>query len=209
MFKKQRILLVALLALMCKAPQSFAQNDSFERGQQLQYLDLGIRQFENGDYDAADESFRQVLQEVKVLPAEICYFFGANSYHLGKYKQSINWLSKYIQLKGTAGQYFEECNNLLEKSRVQYRESSSTASEESFEPTQQIDYTVMPEVDCGTSGKVVCPVCKGQTVIIKRSALGMDYRSCPYCDNHGNLSCENYNLLLQGRLKPKNERTKP
>jgi hypothetical protein len=89
MFKKQRILLVALLALMCKAPQSFAQNDSFERGQQLQYLDLGIRQFENGDYDAADESFRQVLQEVKVLPAEICYFFG------GKFLPSWQVQAKY------------------------------------------------------------------------------------------------------------------
>lgn len=184
----------------------FAQDEEYERGQQLQYLDLGVRQFESGNYEEADESFRQVLESVKVLPAEICYYFGANSYHLEKYKQSINWLNKYIELKGTSGQFFDDCTSYLERSREKYLAGDDTQQGDSFEPDQQVDYTVMPEVDCGASGKVVCPVCKGQTVIITRSALSMDYRSCPYCDKHGNLSCDNYNLLLQGKLKPNSER---
>ncbi len=185
---------------------SYGQLDEYERGQQLKYLDLGIRQFENGNYEEADESFRQVLDAVKVLPAEICYFFGANSYHLGKYKQSINWLNKYLELKGTSGQYFDECNNYLEKSRQEYQTSNNSQKEDTFEPDQQVDYTVMPEVDCGPTGKVICPVCKGETVIIRKSAMSIDYRSCQYCDNHGMLSCDQYNLLIQGKLKPKNER---
>jgi tetratricopeptide (TPR) repeat protein len=185
---------------------SQAQVEEYELGQQLRYLDLGKRQFENGNYANADESFRTVLDAVKVLPAEICYYFGANSYYLGKYKQSINWLNKYIELKGTSGQFFEESTNLLEQARNQYRQMEEAESGTNYEPSQQVDYTVMPEVDCGPTGKVVCPVCKGQTVIIKRSALSVDYRSCPYCDDHGNLSCDNYNLLLQGKLKPKDER---
>lgn len=183
-----------------------AQADEYLRGQQLKYLDLGIRQFESANYEEADESFRQVLENVKVLPAEICYYFGANSYYLGKYKQSINWLNKYLELKGTSGQYFDECSAYLEKSRAEYLSTDDELKEETFEPGQQVDYTVMPQVDCGPSGMVVCPVCKGQTVIIKRTAMSMDYRSCPYCDTHGNLTCENYNLLLQGKLKPKEER---
>jgi len=185
----------------------FAQGDEYERGQQMKYLDLGIRQFESGNYEAADETFRQVLESVKVLPAEICYYFGANSYHLEKYKQSINWLNKYIELKGTSGQFFDECTKYLEQSREKYLAVNDTQEEESFEPDQQVDYTVMPTIDCGATGKVVCPICKGQTVIITRSAMSLDYRTCPYCDKHGNLSCENYNLLLQGKLKPNSERT--
>jgi len=188
------------------ATKSLAQAEEYERGQQLKYLDLGIRQFESGNYESADESFRQVLDNVKVLPAEICYFFGANSYYLGKYKQSINWLNKYLELKGTSGRYFDDCSTYLEKSRKEYQGTNVVENEETFEPDQQIDYTVMPMVDCGPSGKVVCPVCKGQTVIIKRSVMGLSYRTCPYCDDHGNLSCENYNLLLQGKLQPKEER---
>lgn len=189
------------------AQNSIGQFDEYERGQQLKYLDLGIKQYENGEYEAADESFRQVLEAVKVLPAEICYYFGVNSYHLKKYKQSINWLNKYIELKGTSGQYFEESSAYLEMSQKYYLQANNSQKEESFEPEQPVDYTVMPEIDCGPSGKVVCPVCKGQTVIISKSAMSLVYRTCHYCDKHGNLSCENYNLLLQGKLKPNNERT--
>ena len=204
---RNRIIKIFLFAVLVAVNGNvFAQLEEYERGQQLKYLDLGIRQFENGNFEAADESFRQVLESVKVLPAEICYFFGANSYHLGKYKQSINWLNKYMELKGTTGQYFEECSSYLERSRENYKTSNSTLKEDTFEPDQQVDYTVMPEVDCGPSGKVICPVCKGETVIIKKSAMSIDYRSCPYCDNHGMLNCAEYNLLLQGKLKPKTER---
>jgi len=186
---------------------AFAQFEEYERGQQLRYLDLGIRQFENGNYEDADESFRQVLESVKVLPAEICYYFGVNSYHLGKYKQSINWLNKYLELKGTSGQFFDKSNEYLERSRKEYQIATNDSNAELFEPEQEVDYTVMPRVDCGPAGKVICPVCKGQTVIIKRSAMSTVYKSCPYCDNHGYLSCDDYNLLLQGKLKPREERT--
>jgi tetratricopeptide (TPR) repeat protein len=207
MLRKEIIFWTWIVLMIGTVPSLHAQTDAYERGQQLQYLDLGVRQFESGNYEDADESFRQVLDEVKVLPAEICFYFGANSYHLGKYKQSINWLNKYIALKGTSGQFFEESNSFLESARAKYRLAASTPEQDNHEPAQEVDYTVMPEVNCGPSGKVVCPVCKGQTVIIKRSALSMDYRSCPYCDSHGNLSCENYNLLLRGELKPKDART--
>lgn len=200
--------LVLLLALSLVAVSStFGQYEEYERGQKLKYLDLGIKQYENGTFEEADESFRQVLESVKVLPAEICFYFGANSFYLKKYKQSINWLNKYIALKGTSGQYFEECSRFLEKAEEKYLLASATNENEVYNPGEEVDYTVMPKIDCGPSGKVVCPVCKGQTVIIKRSAMSLDYRTCPYCDNHGNLSCDDYNLLLQGELKPKSERT--
>lgn len=198
-----------LLFSLINASGAFAQIDDYERNQQLKYLDLGISQYENGKYEDADESFRQVLESVNVLPAEICFYFGANSFYLEKYKQSINWLNKYIALKGTSGQFFDECNKYLKKAEEQYLHASDTAEKEAevYEPSEVIDYTVMPKVDCGPSGMVVCPVCKGQTVIIKRTAMSLEYQSCPYCDDHGNLSCDEYNLLLQGALKPRSDRS--
>ena len=202
-----RILIFLSLLMMgiISANTSFAQYEEYERGQQLKYLDLGIKQYESGRYEEADKSFRQVLENTNVLPAEICYYFGANSFYLKKYKQSINWLNKYMALKGTSGQNFEECTRFLEKAEENYLLASATREDEVYEPGEVVDYTVMPKVDCGPSGKVVCPVCKGQTVIIKRAALSIDYRSCPYCDDHGNLSCDDYNLLLQGKLKPQSD----
>jgi len=200
---------LSLLLILSLVPISstFAQYDQYEKGQKLKYLDLGIKQYENGQYNEADESFRQVLETVKVLPAEICFYFGVNSFYLDKYKQSINWLNKYMALKGTSGQFFDECTRYLEKSEEKYLLASTSQENEVYDPGEAVDYTIMPKIDCGPSGKVVCPVCKGQTVIIKRGAMSLEYKSCPYCDNHGNLSCDNYNLLIQGELKPKSERT--
>ncbi len=199
------LVLISTLCLM-SVSKTFAQYEEYERGQKLKYLDLGIKQYESGNYEDADQSFRQVLESVKVLPAEICFYFGVNSFYLEKYKQSINWLNKYIALKGTSGQYFEECSRYLEKAEDNYLLASEAKQQEIYDPGEKVDYTVMPKIDCGPSGKVMCPVCKGQTVIIKKSAMSLAYKSCPYCDDHGNLSCDNYNLLLQGELKPKSER---
>lgn len=197
---------LSLAFLAMSAIPAFAQLEEYERSQKLKYLDLGISQYENGNYTEADESFRQVLETVKVLPAEICFYFGVNSFYLEKYKQSINWLNKYIALKGTSGQFFDESTRYLERAQEKYLLASSGSEADIYEPGETVDYTVMPKIDCGPSGKVICPVCKGQTVIIKRSAMSLDYRTCPYCDNHGNLTCDEYNLLLLGELKPKSER---
>ena len=197
---------LSLAFLAMSAIPAFAQLEEYERSQKLKYLDLGISQYENGNYTEADESFRQVLETVKVLPAEICFYFGVNSFYLEKYKQSINWLNKYIALKGTSGQFFDESTRYLERAQEKYLLASSGGEADIYEPGETVDYTVMPKIDCGPSGKVICPVCKGQTVIIKRSAMSLDYRTCPYCDNHGNLTCDEYNLLLLGELKPKSER---
>lgn len=182
-----------------------AQIDDYARNEQLKYLDLGIQQYENGKYQEADESFRQVLESVSVLPAEICFYFGVNSFYLEKYKQSINWLNKYIVLKGTSGQFFEESSLYLKKAEEKYLlvKKPNENQSEVYEPSEDIDYTIMPKVDCGPAGKVVCPICKGETVIIKRKPMGLAYQSCPYCDVHGYLTCDDYNLLLQGELKPK------
>ena len=197
---------MVLVLIIFQTSISYAQYEEYERGQKLKYLDLGIKQYDAGKYVDAEKSFKQVLETVKVLPAEICFYFGANSFYLEKYKQSINWLNKYIALKGTTGQYFDECTRFLEKAEERYLLASADAEKEVYDPGEAVDYAVMPQIDCGPSGKVVCPVCKGETVIIKRTAMSLDYRSCPWCDNHGNLSCDEYNLLLQGELKPKHER---
>lgn len=208
-FKNLNINIIALLLLLSLTPFSsvFAQYEEYDRGQKLKYLDLGIKQYESGRYEEADKSFRQVLETVKVLPAEVCYYFGVNSLYLEKYKQSINWLNKYIALKGTSGQYFDECKMYLEKAEEKYLNASTAQEVDVYNPGEETDYAVMPKVDCGPAGKVICPICKGQTVIIKRSAMSLDYKSCPYCDTHGYLSCDDYNLLLVGELKPKSERT--
>ena len=159
-------------------------------------LDSGIYYLDREQYELADVKFRSALSNMKSIPSDLTFFFGKNSYYLKKYKQSVDWLTKYIQLKGTTGQYSPEATGWLKKAEEALLLERHA---EYIKVTQVLsqDYTI----DCGPSGKVVCPVCNGSTVTIKKDYLGEVYKTCQYCNKLGYLTCEDYNKLIRGQLK--------
>ena len=173
------------------------QQKEFERDRYVRMqLDSGIVLMERGEYEQADKKLRYALSNMKSIPSDLTFYFGKNSFYLGKNKQSIDWLNKYLQLKGTTGSYSSEATVWLKKaeeSLLVERQSESLKAAEILSK----DYNI----DCGPSGKVTCPVCTGTTVIIKKDYFGETYKTCPYCSKHGYLTCEEYNLLLRGQLK--------
>lgn len=164
----------------------------------LRIMDSAIVNMNAGEYVIADKQFQNVLSNIKGVPSDLTFLFGKNSFYLGKYKQSIDWINKYIQLKGTTGQYSGEAADLLKKTEAQLLLERSKESAKAKQILSQ-DY----DIDCGPSGKVICPVCKGTTVIIKKGAFTNEYKTCPYCDKHGLLNCDEYNQLIRGELKPR------
>ncbi len=159
-------------------------------------LDSAIQLSNSGEYEEADAKFRSVLANVKSVPSDLAYHFGKNSYQLQKYKQGVDWLTKYIQLKGTTGQYSQDAAmwlKLAEEGLIQQRLVQTAKTIEVLSR----DFTI----DCGSSGKVVCPVCNGSTVVIRKTYLGEKYSTCGYCNKIGFLSCAEYNQLLRGQLK--------
>lgn len=170
----------------------------FEQNRKVRMqMDSGIYYCDHEEYELADAKFRYALSNLKSVPSDLVFYFGKNSYLMGKFKQSVDWLTKYIQLKGTTGTFSAEAAGWLkkaEKGLLEQRQSESLKAAEVFSR----DYNI----DCGPSGMVTCPVCNGATVIIKKDYLGETYKTCPYCDKHGLLSCEDYNKLLRGQLKP-------
>jgi tetratricopeptide (TPR) repeat protein len=162
-------------------------------------LDSAIMLLDAGEYSAANDKFLYILKNVKSVPSDLTFYFGKNSFFLGKYKQSIDWLNKYIQLKGTSGQFSQEAvmwklkseNELLKEKEQEAKQAATVLSN---------DY----DIDCGPSGKVICPVCNGTTVIIKKGYISNTYKTCGYCNHTGKLLCEDYNKLLRGELKPAN-----
>lgn len=198
-----------LLILTCPV---FAQDEEREKLRELEQqrefqktrainarLDSAIQLMNLEQYEAADVKFRSVLANMKSIPSDIAYYFGKNSYHLQKYKQSIDWLTKYIQLKGTSGQFSEDATAWLKKAEAGLLEQRQVLSAKTVEVLSR-DFTI----DCGPSGKVQCPVCNGSTVVIRRDYLGDKYSTCGYCHKTGFLSCEEYNKLLRGQLKADN-----
>ena len=167
-----------------------------------QFIDSAIVFMNQEKYQEADQYFLKALDKIEVLSADFCYHFGKNSFFLQKYRQSIDWLNKYLELKGSKGQFSKEVFVLVEKAEGGFRENKDQKSGEKAETR----FFYKNTIDCETGSMVTCPVCKGDDVIVTLDKLGeRRYRTCPY-STQGRLSCEDFNLLVQGQLKPKKDR---
>ncbi len=160
-------------------------------------MDLGVELMEQGKYEQANETFVYVLNNMTSLPSDMAFYFGQNSFHIGKLKQSINWLNKYIQLKGTQGRHYEEATKFLQLAEDKYLEQSRKRN-------QELKNNIMSgEYDCGGLEKMICPVCKGQGVVVTKGPFENIYKTCPYSAGEAYLTCEEYNLFMSGLLEPK------
>jgi len=186
-------------AQQTKVDEYLLQQEQLKKTLLSRELDSGVYYMDLGNYSKADEKFQYVLTNVKSVPSDLTFFFGKNSYHLQRYKQSIDWLNKYIQLKGTNGQYSKEAATLLKNAEAEYLKEKNNEMQKAGEVL-----STSYEIDCGPAGKVTCPVCKGDHVLIKKNAFGSAYNTCPYCNEHGLLTCQQYNQLLRGELKKVN-----
>ncbi len=163
----------------------------------LKRMDHGEDLMKQGKHVEADVEFLFVIDNMKVLPSEIAFLFGQNSYHLGKYKQGINWLNKYIQIKGTKGRYYEPAVKYLQLSESKYIEIQREKNAEMSTELAGDDY------DCDGLENMICPVCHGNGVIIKQTFFDKVYQTCPYSAGEPYLTCEEYNLFMRGILEPK------
>lgn len=159
-------------------------------------IDSVAQLIDQQQYAAADAKIVNILKTVRSVPSDLTFYLGKTSFYLQKYRQSVDWLNKYIQLKGTSGQFSEEAINLKTKGEVELLKEKQTEAKQAGELLSK-DF----DIDCGPTGKVACPVCNGSTVIIKKAYLGETYKTCSYCNHTGALSCEDYNKLLKGQLK--------
>jgi hypothetical protein len=163
-------------------------------------FDSAILLSHQGAYAAANTKYLFVLKNMRSIPTDFTYHFGLNSYYLAKYKQSVDWLTKYIQLKGTSGQYSEKAAEYLKKAEVELMKEQQAAAHKAGE-VMSGDY----DIDCGPSGKVTCPACNGTTVIVKKGYFSETYKTCPFCNKKGYLTCEEYNKIIRGELKPSSD----
>ena len=165
----------------------------------LQVMDQGVELMNQGKFARADTYFLRVLGSVKVVPADLCFYFGKNSYHLRKYKQSIDWLNKYMELKGTKGRFFDQAVEYLDLAKTDY---AAQATEEPSAVTENQPKARPRTIDCTDTPYVRCPVCQGEGVIVEPGTLGSRvYKTCPYSDESGRMTCQDYQKYLRGELK--------
>jgi len=206
---KHHLIVCTIIALFASCANTFAQDERekirlLEEQKQSQRsrsvredLDSAIALTNAGRYELADEKYVNVLKNLKSIPSDLTFFFGKNSYLLAKYSQSVDWLNKYIQLKGTGGQYSEEAVQWLKKAEQELVKERAVQTVEAG-----VILSKSYDIDCGPTGKMTCPVCGGSTVVIKKTYLGEQYKTCVYCKKLGYLNCEDYNKLLRGEFTP-------
>lgn len=172
----------------------FIPNISFSQKSEVNVIeDLILEQ----KYFLADSILKEKILNNNRVSSELTFLFGKNSFFLEKYEQSINWLNKYLELKGESGIFSDESIKFLELSNSKNLIENSKNIENVYVELYSYNY-----IDCQNNRKV-CPICKGTSVMIIETDVSKIYKTCPFSDNKGFLTCDEYNLFLRGKLKPK------
>ena len=172
----------------------FIPNISFSQKSEVKVIEDLIL---NQKYLLADSILKEKILDNNRVSSELTFLFGKNSFFLEKYEQSINWLNKYLELKGESGIFSDESIKFLELSNSKNLIENSRNIENVYVELYSYNY-----IDCQNNRKV-CPICKGTSVMIIETDVSKIYKTCPFSDNKGFLTCDEYNLFLRGKLKPK------
>tara|TARA_B100000161_G_C33478269_1_gene381286 strand:+ start:370 stop:918 length:549 start_codon:yes stop_codon:yes gene_type:complete len=148
-------------------------------------------------YFEADSILKEKIKNSDKVSSDLTFLFGKNSFFLNKYKQSINWLNKYLELRGQAGKYSDETIKFLELSNTKLLIETEKDIENVYVQLFSYNY-----INC-TNDRKICPICGGSSVMIIENEVSKVYKTCPFSDNKGFLTCDEYNLFLRGELKPK------
>lgn len=146
------------------------------------------------EYYKADSILKKYIINNNKVSSELTFLFGKNSFFLKKYKQSINWLNKYLELKGESGKYSDESIRFLELSNAKNILESEKDIENVYVQLFSYNY-----IECANDRKI-CPICEGSSVIIIETEVSKIYKTCPFSDNKGFLTCDEYNMFLRGEL---------
>lgn len=151
----------------------------------------------SGDYEGANRTFRTLLNSKNVLPNEMSYLFAETLYMIGQYQNSHNFLDKYRDLTGKAGDYYEQSVQLDDMLEIQLGKIEDCGL------CDHLGYTLVRCHNCNGEGHLVsdcnyckghginkCLTCLGEGVTITLTALkNKSYKTCTTCEGEGFVAC--------------------
>jgi DnaJ-class molecular chaperone len=158
-----------------------------------QQMDVAQKQMTAGDYQAANKTFRKILALKTVLPHDLSYLFAETLFMVGQYENSNNFLERYFKLTGKAGNYTnqaEELELLLEIKLKEIRECQYCDIHgyrlKICSRCHGEKYVYEKCYYCNGHGKLICHVCLGEGVLIKKNDFSIDeYETCYNCEGTG------------------------
>jgi hypothetical protein len=166
--------------------------------QVLAKTEEGKRLMDDGQYKIAYNTFKNILNSGKVLPTNLSYFFSETLYHLGQYKNSQNFIEKYLKITGKKGDYFVEATELskLLLNKFNDIEECSFCDISGYlliTCTNCLGNKSLTESChiCSSSGINNCKKCEGEGVVIYTDLFNDNkYQTCEKCLGKGYHTCD-------------------
>jgi len=166
-------------------------------GQTSRQMNAAKQAMEGGQYERANNIFREIIDSRVPLPPEMPYYFAETLFHLGQYDNSSNFLDKYLEINGFKGDNYEAAKALENKlmaplnaikactlcDRKGYRYQLCTTCHGTKELEQ-------PCHVCKGKAIVGCSRCAGSGMLTKKNVFNiLEYFECERCDGKGRLTC--------------------
>lgn len=166
-------------------------------GNTTRLMNQGTDALKAGEYEKANEIFRQLIESNAPIPSEMPYFFAETLYQLKQFDNSLNFLNKYLDLNGFKGQHYQEAKALESKLEEPLKEIAAcqfcdkkgyrliTCTTCSGEKLVEQECTL-----CKAQGVVGCSRCAGKGIVTKKNVFNiMEYYECERCAGSGRLTC--------------------
>ena len=161
-------------------------------------MEKAIAQMNNGDYDKANLTFRNILRQKSVMPTEMSYLFAETLYMINQYENSKNFLDKYLRLAGATGRYYPQALDLKRYLDDAFEEilSCNLCDNRGYqlEPCEKCQQTGVLADECyycQSTGVNLCKVCNGRGVTTSLNAFSeLQYFTCQNCEGKGQVACK-------------------
>lgn len=185
-------------------PSAYAQI-SPNLGQTDRWMKGAKAAMERKEYETANSIFRDLIDSELPLPEEMPYLFAETLFELKQYDNSANFLNKYLELSGFAGDFLPGAQELQRKlnSPLDGIKACQLCDRRGyrFKECFTCDGAKLIDQDCNyckAKGVVGCSRCSGSGMITRVNIFNIvEYFECERCNGNGRLVCP----VCQGSLK--------
>lgn len=166
-------------------------------GQSSKLMESALGAMEAGNFEKANQYFREMIDSKHPIPHEMPYYFAETLFRLRQYDNSANFLNKYLEINGYKGDNYEYAKELEKKlkqplneimacqlcDRRGYRYKTCFTCEGRKKIEQDCNY-------CKAKGIVGCSRCAGSGLVTKKNVFNIvEYFECERCSGRGRLTC--------------------
>lgn len=161
------------------------------------WLEKAQRQVEAAQYAEAVRLYTYILQDLHVLPGQMCFFFGKALYYVRRLEEGARILRFYKDRVRLEDPYQEAATVLLTQIDADIKAiracTRCNTQGYRYQPHAFCKGTGYVSTNCAICsgyGTMICTYCYGQGILIQRDLFRKRmYKPCPHCQAKGVRNC--------------------